>query len=58
MSLLHAPDPAWPERAAQETEALLAPMGGLVAVYHIGSTTVPGLPAKPIIDLLPVFAEA
>jgi GrpB-like predicted nucleotidyltransferase (UPF0157 family) len=58
VSFLHAPDPAWPERAAQETEALLAPMGGHVTVYHIGSTSVPGLPAKPIIDLLPVFAEA
>ena len=58
MSLLHAPDPTWPERCAQETEALLASIDGLVTVYHVGSTSVPGLPAKPIIDLLPVFEEA
>ncbi len=29
----------------------------LVSVHHIGSTAVPGLPAKPIIDLLPVAAD-
>ena len=30
---------------------------GLIAIHHIGSTSVPGLPAKPIIDLLPVFVS-
>ena len=29
----------------------------LIAVFHIGSTSVPGLPAKPIIDILPVVAD-
>lgn len=29
----------------------------LITVFHIGSTSVPGLPAKPIIDILPVVAD-
>jgi len=29
----------------------------LVAVYHIGSTAVPGLAAKPIIDLMPLVTD-
>lgn len=55
MSLLVAPDPAWRETARQEIERWHKNVPGVVAVHHIGSTSVPGLPAKPIIDLLPVF---
>lgn len=29
----------------------------LVAIHHIGSTAVPGLKAKPIIDILPVVKD-
>jgi len=29
----------------------------LAKIYHIGSTSVPGLQAKPIIDMLPVVRE-
>lgn len=28
-----------------------------IAVYHIGSTAVPGLKAKPIIDIMPVVQK-
>ena len=46
--------PDWPERFAQEAallRAVLAPW--LVAeIEHIGSTAVPGLAAKPVIDRL------
>jgi GrpB-like predicted nucleotidyltransferase (UPF0157 family) len=46
-------DPAWADRGLQERDLLqelLAPwLTG--AVEHVGSTAVPGLPAKPIIDL-------
>ncbi|AMV27263.1 dephospho-CoA kinase/protein folding accessory domain-containing protein [Gemmata sp. SH-PL17] len=47
--------PEWPaafEDAAKQLRLLLD--GELVAVHHIGSTSVPGLAAKPIIDLMPV----
>jgi ribonuclease-3 len=44
-------DPRWPEVAAEEAERLRAAVPG-AAVEHIGSTAVPGLAAKPIIDLL------
>ena len=57
MSLLVAPDPDWPRRAEEEAAKWLASVPGLVRVHHIGSTSVPGLPAKPILDLLPVFRD-
>ena len=56
MSLLVAPDPTWPAIARAEADRWRGlQLAGLVQVHHIGSTSVPGLPAKPIIDLLPVF---
>ena len=51
---IHPYDPAWPERFAaqsQSVERILAPW--LVApVEHVGSTSVPGLAAKPVVDML------
>ena len=44
-------DETWPVRAAA-ARADLIPLGVFDAVEHIGSTSVPGLPAKPIIDLM------
>ncbi|GAB5437045.1 GrpB family protein [Falsiruegeria mediterranea] len=56
MSLIVAPDPNWPVQAQAEADRWRAlELPGLVTIHHIGSTSVPGLPAKPIIDLLPVF---
>ena len=51
--VLHAHDPAWPARFMAERERLLG-LGAdlLIDVQHIGSTSVPGMPAKPVIDLL------
>lgn len=51
-------DPTWAADYAAEA-ARLAPVfgGNLVAMHHIGSTAVPGLPAKPIIDILPVVQD-
>jgi GrpB-like predicted nucleotidyltransferase (UPF0157 family) len=46
-------DPAWAS-AFREEEAVLRPVfGGIwVRAHHIGSTSIPGIPAKPIIDIL------
>ena len=57
MSLLVAPDPDWPGRASDEIARWLSAVQGLQTVHHIGSTSIPGMPAKPIIDLLPVFED-
>jgi GrpB-like predicted nucleotidyltransferase (UPF0157 family) len=43
-------DPAWPERFAMLSARIRACMGP-VSIAHIGSTSVPGLAAKPIIDI-------
>jgi GrpB-like predicted nucleotidyltransferase (UPF0157 family) len=46
--------PDWPAAFEQEADRLRELLAGeLVAVHHIGSTSVPGLAAKPVIDLLP-----
>lgn len=46
-------DPAWPEVADQARAELLTALPGLFsAIEHMGSTSVPGLAAKPIIDLM------
>ena len=45
-------DSAWPERFAVQRDAILGVGSGLVlAIEHIGSTAVPGLAAKPVIDI-------
>ena len=46
-------DPVWPELARWAIDEVLAALPGRVtAMEHIGSTAVPGLPAKPVIDLM------
>ncbi|MEL6168187.1 MAG: GrpB family protein [Pseudomonadota bacterium] len=52
------PDPDWPARAGAEMTTWRRSMGDrMLEIHHIGSTSVPGLPAKPIIDLLPIFPD-
>jgi GrpB-like predicted nucleotidyltransferase (UPF0157 family) len=44
-------DPAWPERFAREAERLRGALGErAVVLEHAGSTSVPGMAAKPILD--------
>lgn len=48
----------WPGLFAEEAERLRAAIGEhTVAIEHIGSTSVPGLAAKPIIDILIAVME-
>lgn len=53
------PDVSWPQifqQHAQRIRDALRP-GRAVAIEHIGSTSVPGLAAKPIIDILVVVDD-
>ncbi len=51
-------DPGWAERFQEEAALLRAIFGDLlIELHHIGSTSVPGLQAKPIIDMLPVVRD-
>jgi GrpB-like predicted nucleotidyltransferase (UPF0157 family) len=46
------PDPAWAQRYAVLAAEVLAALGDhSLGIQHVGSTAVPGLPAKPIIDI-------
>jgi GrpB-like predicted nucleotidyltransferase (UPF0157 family)/ribosomal protein S18 acetylase RimI-like enzyme len=46
-------DPAWPRRFELERARIGAALGGVARrIEHIGSTAVPGLAAKPIVDAL------
>jgi GrpB-like predicted nucleotidyltransferase (UPF0157 family) len=45
-------DPSWPDDFAAIAAELRAALGGLVrAVDHVGSTSIPGMPAKNCIDV-------
>jgi GrpB-like predicted nucleotidyltransferase (UPF0157 family) len=51
-------DPAWPGLFAREADRVRAVLGDRVSqLEHIGSTSVPGLAAKPIIDMLLVVPD-
>jgi GrpB-like predicted nucleotidyltransferase (UPF0157 family) len=47
-------DPQWPERFERERALLAEAIGpwAVGGVHHVGSTAVPGLDAKPTIDVL------
>jgi GrpB-like predicted nucleotidyltransferase (UPF0157 family) len=51
-------DPAWPMLYEQHRLRVAAALGGAASrIEHIGSTAVPGLIAKPIIDVLVSVAD-
>lgn len=51
-------DSAWPARAAAAIEEVRGALGPVIVhIEHIGSTSVPGLAAKPIIDLMAAVPE-
>ncbi|HKM43333.1 MAG TPA: GrpB family protein [Limnochordia bacterium] len=48
-------NPEWPTLFSAEVHELSGVFGEeLLQIHHIGSTSVPGLKAKPIIDIMPV----
>lgn len=60
---LAPPDPAWARAFDAEARALrhvlrhVLPASLRYEIEHIGSTAVPGLPAKPIIDILLILPD-
>jgi len=55
-------DPQWPALYERERDAIVGAIGDrLAAIEHVGSTAIPGLGAKPIVDVmgaLPHLADA
>jgi GrpB-like predicted nucleotidyltransferase (UPF0157 family) len=46
-------DPAWPQTFAALAAGIRAALGNAaIAIHHAGSTSVPGLSAKPVIDIV------
>jgi GrpB-like predicted nucleotidyltransferase (UPF0157 family) len=55
---LHEYDPRWPQQFAGQSARIRAALGERVLrLEHVGSTAVPGLVAKPRIDILLVVAD-
>ncbi|KTD45535.1 glutamate rich protein GrpB [Legionella rubrilucens] len=51
-------DVNWPQQFLLEAERVKNALGeNCLEVHHIGSTSVPGLAAKPVIDMIPVVAD-
>jgi len=52
-------DPAWPAQYAEEAGFIRSALGGKALVLeHVGSTSIPGLSAKPVIDILLAVADS
>jgi GrpB-like predicted nucleotidyltransferase (UPF0157 family) len=52
-------DPRWPDQFTREAARVHGTLGRrALQVEHIGSTSVPGLAAKPVIDILLVAADS
>jgi GrpB-like predicted nucleotidyltransferase (UPF0157 family) len=51
-------DPEWPRLYERESERIGAALGPrALRIEHVGSTSVPGLAAKPLIDIVLVVAD-
>jgi GrpB-like predicted nucleotidyltransferase (UPF0157 family) len=52
-------DPAWPHLFAREAERIRSTLGNkALRIEHVGSTSVPGLAAKPIVDMVLEVADS
>lgn len=54
---LVAHDPAWRERFQVVRERIREADDDLLGVFHVGSTAVEDLAAKPVVDVLAVFGD-
>jgi GrpB-like predicted nucleotidyltransferase (UPF0157 family) len=51
-------NPLWPELFNSEAALIRKALGeNCIEIYHVGSTAVPGLSAKPVIDMIPVVKD-
>ena len=59
MTIFLAPyDPAWPQSYERLAQRIRAALGNRIALLeHVGSTSVPGLAAKPVIDIVLAVAD-
>src|SRR5579872_1206040 len=52
-------DPEWPRLFQREADRIRGVLGDrALRIEHVGSTSVPGLAAKPIIDIILVVANS
>ena len=55
---LHPYDPHWPDHYQHEANQIAKIFSDqLVSIHHIGSTSIPGIKAKPVIDIMVVVRE-
>lgn len=51
--VLTSHDPSWKETFSMESRKILQALGrNVIAIHHIGSTAIPDVVAKPVIDVL------
>ena len=51
-SVVEPYDPDWPVLFERERRRIVTAIGQIAAgVHHVGSTSIPGMPAKPILDI-------
>jgi GrpB-like predicted nucleotidyltransferase (UPF0157 family) len=56
---LAEPDDRWPVHYASEADSIARAVGSVaLRIDHVGSTSVPGLAAKPILDILLVVPDS
>jgi GrpB-like predicted nucleotidyltransferase (UPF0157 family) len=51
-------DPRWAELFEREAARIRAVLAEALQIEHVGSTSVPGLPAKPIVDIVLVVIDS
>ncbi len=57
-AVVSRPDPTWPEQAARQLARIARAVSGrALGLWHVGSTAVPGLPARDVLDLQLVTGE-